>query len=843
MKHKSLISFLLLFICVCAFGTVNASAVSSDLTYGDLTYSVYSNEVMITGCSSSATEINIPAEIDGKSVTTIGKRAFENRSRLTSVTIPSSVTTIGESAFACCSGLKHVYVDSFEAYLNCEYADAFANPMRYADHLYIGGKIVTGDVIIPNRVTTIPPYAFSNCSYLTSVTIPDSVTTIGEWAFSNCSSLTSVTIPDSVTTIGAYAFTYCRSLTSATIPDGVTIINEGAFKGCLGLTNVTIPDSVTTIGDNAFYSCHGLTNVTIPNSVTTIEYDAFAYCINLTRITIPDSVTEIGGSAFSDTGYYNEDSNWQSEVLYVGNHLIDAKSNISGEYAVKYGTVTIADSAFYDCNALTSIVIPDSVIRIGTRAFENCSGLTGITIPNSVTAIEAYAFHNCKGLTSITIPDSMLTINESTFRSCSNLTSVTIPDGVITIEESAFSDCSSLKSVTIPDSVTAIGASAFYSCKKIENVYVDSLESYLNCNYKNNYANPMYYAYRLYVGGKRLEGNVEIPAGTNGIPPYAFYRCSAISSVTIPNSVTTIGVLAFDGINISEVYYDGTDDEWNKIYISSAYGGNDALVNATRKPICYITLVPPDGSSSSFTCLPGEKLNISDIEKKYMHRVTLYTDAAMTQEFNAAEPVSNSLTLYIKLGEEITGVTVSGTAASWNNTDNAVFLLYDSSISDADIKADMKLASPEKALAYAAVKGGITQDPDGKRYDQTFSFSTVSEGTYKLAIFKSGKYVPKIVEITVGSSDYDCGEQKLWLYGDVNYDGAVNKLGDILNLNRYCAGVSSVFDTGDAQTQKDRFDAANVTAITGTDTVINKTGDILNISRYIAGYSSVLDKA
>ena len=940
MKHKSLISFLLLFICVCAFGTVNASAVSSDLTYGDLTYSVYSNEVMITGCSSSATEVNIPAEIDRKSVTTIGKSAFENCSRLTSVTIPSSVTTIGESAFAYCSGLKNVYVDSFEAYLNCEYADTFANPMRYADHLYIGGKIVTGDVIIPNSITTIPPCAFSNCSGLTSVTIPDSETTIGAYAFSDCSSLTSVTIPDSVTTIGAYAFTYCRSLTSATIPDGVTIINEGAFKGCLGLTNVTIPDSVTTIGDNAFYSCHGLTNVTIPNSVTTIEYDAFAYCINLTRITIPDSVTEIGGSAFSDTGYYNEDSNWQSEVLYVGNHLIDAKSNISGEYAVKYGTVTIADSAFYDCNALTSIVIPDSVIRIGTRAFENCSGLTGITIPNSVTAIEAYAFHNCKGLTSITIPDSMLTINESTFRSCSNLTSVTIPDGVITIEESAFSDCSSLKSVTIPDSVTAIGASAFYSCKKIENVYVDSLESYLNCNYKNdyanpmryanclyvsgkllegnveipegiahipsyafhdcdkitgitipnsttnignsallgcssltsivipdgvmtigenafyycsslinvtipdsvttigssafcyckelenvyvdslesylncnyknNYANPMYYAYRLYVGGKRLEGNVEIPAGTNGIPPYAFYRCSAISSVTIPNSVTTIGVLAFDGINISEVYYDGTDDEWNKIYISSAYGGNDALVNATRKPICYITLVPPDGSSSSFTCLPGEKLNISDIEKKYMYRVTLYTDAAMTQEFNAAEPVSNSLTLYIKFGEEITGVTVSGTAASWNNTDNAVFLLYDSSISDADIKADMKLASPEKALAYAAVKGGITQDPDGKRYDQTFSFSTVSEGTYKLAIFKSGKYVPKIVEITVGSSDYDCGEQKLWLYGDVNYDGAVNKLGDILNLNRYCAGVSSVFDTGDAQTQKDRFDAANV---------------------------------
>ena len=190
-------------------------------------------------------------------------------------------------------------------------------------------------------------------------------------------------------------------------------------------------------------------------------------------------------------------------------------------------------------------------------------------------------------------------------------------------------------------------------------------------------------------------------------------------------------------------------------------------------------------------------------------------------------------------------VSVSGTVLSWNDKNNAEYYLYPTTMSDADIRAQWKKGGTVSDYSYTGTGGTITAAMvDGKAMkSQSFSFSTVLAGDYKLVIFKAEKYVPKIVEITVGTSDYSCGEQKLWLYGDVNYDGVVNKLGDILNLNRYSTGLSSVFDTGDAQTKKDRFDAANVTAITGTDTIINKTGDILNINRYIAGYSSVLDKA
>lgn len=173
------------------------------------------------------------------------------------------------------------------------------------------------------------------------------------------------------------------------------------------------------------------------------------------------------------------------------------------------------------------------------------------------------------------------------------------------------------------------------------------------------------------------------------------------------------------------------------------------------------------------------------------------------------------------------GVTVSGTAVSWNDTDNAVFLLYGSSTSDTDIKADMKLASPEKALAYTAAKGGVAQNADGKRYDQTFSFSTVPAGTYKLAIFKPGKYVPKIITVIVGSSDAVLGEVKLWLYGDVNYDGQVNAR-DVTQVSRYDSGAR-IFNS-------EELLAGDVNGDGNTN-----ARDATQIARYDTGNSSVFD--
>ena len=146
-------------------------------------------------------------------MTTIGYQAFYDCDSLTSIVIPASVTSIGEGAFMFCFSLTDVYyTGDIAGWCGISFGGSYANPMDFADNLYIDGKLVEGELVIPDEVTSIPAYAFSGQA-ITSIVIPEGVTSIGEEAFSYCYSLTSIVIPDSVTTIGNYAFFYCDSLT------------------------------------------------------------------------------------------------------------------------------------------------------------------------------------------------------------------------------------------------------------------------------------------------------------------------------------------------------------------------------------------------------------------------------------------------------------------------------------------------------------------------------------------------------------------------------------------------------------------------------------------------------
>ena len=179
-----------------------------------------------------------------------------------------------------------------------------------------------------------------------------------------------VVIPESVTQIGESAFSDCSGLASITIPRGVTHIGDSAFEDCSDLTCITIPEGVTHIGAHAFEGCSGLKSITIPEGVTDIGICAFCGCSDLSRITIPKSVMHIGSGAFGDTALYDDASMWESGVLYLGNHLIEAKvDKLIGSYAIRPGTVCIGDGAFSGCTSLTDVEFIEGLVNIGGDAF------------------------------------------------------------------------------------------------------------------------------------------------------------------------------------------------------------------------------------------------------------------------------------------------------------------------------------------------------------------------------------------------------------------------------------------------------------------------------------------
>lgn len=332
------------------------------------------------------------------------------------------------------------------------------------------------------------------------------------WAYF-AHNLKNVIIENGVTNIGNYTFAHCSNLSSIVIPNSVTSIGHDAFYYCSNLSSITIPDGVTSIGGGAFGYCSKLTSIVIPDSVTSIDIGLFDNCSSLTHIVIPANLTS----------YYSSPANVGLAGM-LGNtrspFLTSAGPKGSG-CAIEFGwTDTIPVSAFDGLYTLTQIEFPDGVTTIGARAF----ALTG--------------------LVQVTIPDTVNTIGISAFQAA-RLTQVTIPNTVTTIGEQAFLG-TGLTELIIPASVTQLGYNVFGGCQNLSHVVIQADASAIPLDrplYEGRSSGEVNCPLLTSVGGIGSGSSIEI--GWDTIPTSAFAGCVGLQTITIPDTVKTIGANAF----------------------------------------------------------------------------------------------------------------------------------------------------------------------------------------------------------------------------------------------------------------------------------------------------------
>ena len=426
--------------------------------------------------------------------------------------------------------------------------------------------------------------------------------------------ITSETAPYTVEVTNETGNTKLGDVSYNTYPNGDLRIPEN-------VTHNNITYLVTSIGTCAFKSCNKLTSVTIPNSVTEIKERAFAHCEGLTSITIPESVTEIGIKVFLGC-------NGLKEPIYNSNCFAYFPNGYAKEYTIPEGIKTIADEVFQNCKDLTSIVIPNSVERIGknsftgtgwynnqpngiiylgewclgykgneptneliitdstkniaNEAFSKCNKVTSVILPNSIKRIGFAAFEDCQKLASVTTGNSIIDIGEFAFSYCSNLKSINIPNTLREIKDYTFYKCQGLSSIVIPDSLKRIGKFAFYACDKLSSfVFPNSLKE---------------------------------------IGEFAFGKCPDMKSIIIPNSVENIGECAFSGCSsLKSIVVDSKNH-----FYDSRNNCNAIIHTATNTLItgCKNTVIP----ISATIIGKGAFLGCTNLKSITIHKFITYIE-------------------------------------------------------------------------------------------------------------------------------------------------------------------------------------------------------------------------
>lgn len=308
---------------------------------------------------------------------------------------------------------------------------------------------------------------------------------------------------------------------------------------------------------------------------------------------------------------------------------------------VSYNVTLIGESAFSNCNRLTSVTIPENVISIGNNAFRDCSSLSYVFIGNGVTTIGNYAFYQCSSLFSLIIGNRVKTIGDYAFFSCSSLTDVNLPNSLNSIGNRAFEYCSSLTDVNFPNNLTTIGSHAFYSCSGITSIFipksVTSIQgsAFLRCSNlveiiveeenayydsRNNCNAIIERASNTLLWGC---ANTIIPNSVTSIYTYAFVNCINLKSITIPNSVKSIGYQAFQYCSKLSTVFIGSG-------VTTIGGGAFSLCPELTDVYCFAEDVPSSD-------IPSSIVPTNFIYDSYIEYATLHVPASFIDRYQASE--------------------------------------------------------------------------------------------------------------------------------------------------------------------------------------------------------------
>ena len=445
-----------------------------------IVFSVDANGVLtgVSGLSGSDITVEIPSEVNGITVTEIGKDVFKDNKNVCRLIIPDSVTKLGYRMCSGCTALSEVRLPAGLTVIPDEAFDGCSSlrTVNFPDTLkeirsdaFCGTDLT--EFIAPDSLTNVWSYAFKDCAALSAVELKN-VRSVGDGAFGNCTALRSIRLSDKMTELPDHIFDGCSSLADIDMPDNPITVSFSVFNGTAyynepsnwengvlyvdgyliavskdfaPLTEYTVKDGTIVIADDAFsgvgYSSK-LKKMTLPTGLYRIGQYAFSKLFSLTEINIPDTVRSIGYGAFSGTGY-DADTNYINGGLYIGNWLVAVNNVAMTSFTVQEGTVGVADgkdTSLFPTRAqkITVLELPSSLRYIGSRSFARLR------------------------ITELRLPSELQTLGNGAFASCSALNTVNLGDcsGLESIGEKAFSEAA-ISEITIPESVVSVGELVF----------------------------------------------------------------------------------------------------------------------------------------------------------------------------------------------------------------------------------------------------------------------------------------------------------------------------------------------------------------------------------------------